>query len=232
MKFKHHFSKRLAHLCAGCLPALVLSIPAGGPLDAVAAESDWRDRHDNFRDWGIYRGDKKAVQYSELDQIDSDNVHLLEPVWEYRHGDPNGPAMYSNAIIVDGLLYFTTPRVNAVALDAATGREVWVFESARYNENRREFRGRNRGLVYWEDADGGKGRIFNFVNDRVYAIDAKTGALIESFGESGFIDLRKNLPVDPERASIEVTTPGITYRNFLIVGSRVPEGNQSTPGDI
>jgi glucose dehydrogenase len=67
------------------------------------------DRFDNFRDWAIYRGDKKAIQYSELDQIHSGNVTQLEVAWEYHHGDPKGPSMYSNPIMIDGLLYFTTP---------------------------------------------------------------------------------------------------------------------------
>ncbi len=208
----------------------------GAPNDRLNNYTDrfnnYTDRLNNYTDWGIYRGDKTGIQYSELSQITVENVHRLEPAWEYRHGDPNGPSMYSNPIIVDGLIYFTTPKVNAVALDAATGKEVWVFEHADYDEDEQDFRGRNRGVTYYEDADGGHGRIFNFVKDRVYAINAKSGALIESFGEGGFIDLRQNLPVDPESASIEVTTPGIVYRDFLIVGSRVPEGNESTPGDV
>ena len=199
---------------------------------ADAQEAHRMDRHDNHRDWAIYRGDKKAQQYSELTQIHAGNVHLLEKAWEYHHGDPEGPSMYSNPIIVDGLLYFTTPRVNVVALDAATGKRVWVFEPARHDPRGRVFRGRNRGVVYWEDGTGGKRRIFNFVKDRVYSIDAGTGELIRSFGEEGSIDLRKHLPIDPARASIEVTTPGIVYKGLLIVGSRVPEGNLSTPGDI
>jgi quinoprotein glucose dehydrogenase len=70
------------------------------------------------------------------------------------------------------------------------------------------------------------------VNDKVYALDAKTGAMITTFGEGGFIDLKKNLGVDPATASIEVTTPGIVYKNFLIVTSRVPEEYNSTPGDV
>lgn len=199
---------------------------------APSASSAGKDKFDNYKDWAIYRGDKKANQYSELKQVHAGNVHQLELAWEYHHGDPNGPSMYSNPIIVNGAMYFTTPKVNAVAIDAATGKELWVFESARYNKGNRVFRGRNRGVVYWEDPRGNHRRIFNFVKDRVYAIDADTGQLLDSFGNGGFIDLRKNLPVPPESASIEVTTPGITYQNFLIVGSRVPEGNQSTPGDI
>jgi quinoprotein glucose dehydrogenase len=198
----------------------------------LAAESAWTDRFDNFTDWAIYRGDKKANQFSTLNQINVTNVHRLEPAWEFRHGDPASPSMYSNPIMVDGLLYFTTPKVHAVALNAETGKEVWRFDPAKFNPKERNFRGRNRGLVYWEDAKRQKGRIFNFVKDRVYAIDHKTGQLITSFGEGGWIDLRKNLPIDPAKASVEVTTPGIIYRHLLIVGSRVPEEHNSTPGDL
>lgn len=213
--------------CLALLGILTSQNLASAPGDAA-----WRDRLDNHVDWGIYRGDKKANQYSELDQVHAGNVHRLELAWEYRHGQPEGPSMYSNPIVVDGLLYFTTPRVNAVALDAATGKEVWTFESFRHLPDRRVFRGRNRGLVYWEDERGQHRRIFHFVKDRVFALDAASGELIENFGEGGSIDLRKNLPVKPSAASIEVTTPGIVFEDYLIVGSRVPEGNQSTPGDI
>lgn len=190
------------------------------------------DKYDNYTDWAIYRGDKKANQYSELAQINAANVHTLEPVWEYHTGDPNGPSMYSNPIVVNGLMYFTTPKLNVVALNAATGKEVWVFDPSKYSEGNKVFRGRSRGVTYWEDANGENQRIFDFVRDRVYALDAKTGEHIENFGNDGFIDLRQNLPVEPEKASIEVTSPGIVYKNFLIVGSRVPEGDFSTPGDV
>ncbi len=195
-----------------------------GPAGARAGPADV--------EWRVYRGSSDAIQYSPLDQIHAGNVTELEVAWVYHHGDPEGPSMYSNPLIVNGLLYFTTPTVNAVALDARTGREVWVFEAARHSRDRREFRGRNRGVVYWEDEKGGNRRIFNFVRDEVFAIDARTGQLIESFGNGGSIDLRENLPIPPDKASIEVTTPGIVYRDVLIVGSRVPEGNISTPGDI
>jgi quinoprotein glucose dehydrogenase len=183
-------------------------------------------------EWPVYRGDKSAIQYSALEQVNITNVHRLKLAWEYHHGNPEGPSMYSNPLIIDGLLYFTTPRVNVVALDAATGKEAWVFEAARHDPQNRIFHGRNRGLVYWQDSVSARRRIFNFVRDRIYAVDAKTGALIPSFGQNGFIDLLQNLPSDPARSSIEVTTPGIIYKDLLIVGSRVPEDNDSTPGDI
>ncbi|HET9487337.1 MAG TPA: PQQ-binding-like beta-propeller repeat protein, partial [Chryseosolibacter sp.] len=188
------------------------------------------DKYDNFTDWAIYRGDKKSNQYAELAQINASNVHRLRPVWEYHTGDPNGPSMYSNPIIVNGLMYFTTPRLDAVALNALTGEEVWKFVASTHDPEKKVFRGRSRGVTYWEGAEGK--RIFHFVNNRVYALDAATGALVTSFGRGGAIDLRHNLSVDSTKASIEVTTPGIVYRNFLIVTSRVPEEYNSTPGDV
>lgn len=188
------------------------------------------DKYDNYTDWAIYRGDKKSNQYSELAQINAANVHRLKPVWEYHTGDPNGPSMYSNPIIIDGLMYFTTPRLDAIAINAVTGKDVWRFESARHTPEKKIFRGRSRGVTYWEGAEGK--RIFHFVNNRVYALDARNGEIIESFGDGGSIDLRQDLGVDAESASIEVTTPGIVYKNFLIVTSRVPEEYVSTPGHV
>src|SRR5688572_18558411 len=146
-----------------------------------SAKNQTLDKYDNYTDWAIYRGDKKSNQYSELAQINATNVADLKPVWEYHTGDPNGPSMYSNPIIVEGLMYFTTPRLDAIALNATTGDQVWKFESAQYNEGKNIFRGRSRGVTYWEGAEGK--RIFHFVNDRVYALDAKSGELITAFGQ-------------------------------------------------
>jgi quinoprotein glucose dehydrogenase len=196
----------------------------------VQQGQDVTDRYDNYTDWAIYRGDKKSNQYAELAQINASNVHKLRPVWEYHTGDPNGPSMYSNPIIVNGLMYFTTPRLDAVALNAVTGQQVWKFVSSEHTTDKKVFRGRSRGVTYWE-GDAGK-RIFHFVNNKVYALDATSGDLIHTFGRNGSVDLRHNLRIDSTTASIEVTTPGIVYKNFLIVTSRVPEDYNSTPGDV
>ena len=197
---------------------------------SAVSTNTYLDKYDNYTDWAIYRGDKKSNQYSELAQINAANVHKLQPVWEYHTGDPNGPSMYSNPIIVKGLMYFTTPRLDAVALNAETGAEVWKFQSSDYQPDKKIFRGRSRGVTYY-DGQAGQ-RIFHFVNNRVYALDAKTGTLIESFGAGGFIDLRNDLDMPPEKASIEVTTPGIIFKDLLIITSRVPEEYDSTPGHV
>ena len=119
--------------------------------------------------------------------------------------------------------------MKAVALDAATGREIWSFDPAVHN-NGQVIRLRNRGVAYWKGAQGE--RIFHFVSDRIYAIDARTGALITSFGKGGFIDLREHLGVDPSRVFIEMTSPGMVFNNLLILGSRVNESYDASPGHI
>ncbi len=181
-------------------------------------------------DWPVYRGDPKGNQYAALAQIHAANVHKLQPVWEYRTRDANQRStMHANPVVVNGVMYVTTPSLKAVALDAATGRELWVFDPAKHN-NGNVVRLRNRGVAYWKGVEGE--RIFHFVKDRVYAVDAKTGAWIAPFGKGGFIDLRQDLGVDPASAVIEMTSPGAVFRNFLIIASRVNEGYGASPGHI
>lgn len=181
-------------------------------------------------DWPVYRGDPKGNQYSPLAQIHAGNVHRLERAWEYRTGDANERStMHANPVVVNGVMYVSTPSLKAVALNAATGKEIWTFDPARHN-NGAVVRLRNRGVTYWKGAEGE--RIFHFVRDRVYAIEAKTGALITSFGQNGFIDLRQHLGVDPASTVIEMTSPGAVFKNVLIVASRVNESYDASPGHI
>ena len=203
----------VALVCAAVTPAG--SLPQAG--------------HENI-DWPVYRGDPKGNQYVPMAQIHAANVHKLQPAWEYHTRDANQRStMHANPIVVNGVMYITTPALKAVALDAATGREMWVFDPAKYN-NGEIVRLRNRGVTYWKGAAGE--RIFHFVRDRVYALDAKSGALITTFGNGGFIDLRQNLGVDPRTAVIEMTSPGAVFKNFLIIASRVNETYDSAPGHI
>ena len=181
-------------------------------------------------DWPVYRGDPKGNQYAAIAQIHAANVHRLQRAWEYRAGDANQRStMHVNPVVVNGVMYVTTPALKAVALDAATGRERWVFDPAKYNDGN-VVRLRNRGVAYWKGGEGE--RIFHFVRDRVYAIDAASGALITSFGTNGHIDLRQNLGVDPATAVIEMTSPGAVFRNLLIIASRVNESYDASPGHI
>ncbi len=199
-------------------------------LGNCTSETKSIDTFDNYIDWGIYRGDNKGNQYSELDQINLENVQQLAIAWEYHHGNPAPPSMYSNPIVIDGLLYFTAPNLDVIAINAKNGEEIWRFVAADHSISGEETSGRNRGVAYWADHNGD--RIFSFVKNKIYALDAKTGKQITSFGDKGYIDLNYDLPVDPSTAAVEMTTPGIVYEDHLIVAGRVSEGYNSTPGDV
>ena len=206
----------------------ILNLALAGALAAGTVGS--RAAEEGNIDWPVYRGDPKGNQYVAMAQIHAANVHKLRPAWQYRTGDANQRStMHVNPVVIDGVMYVTTPSLKAVALDAATGRERWVFDPAKYN-NGQVVRLRNRGVAYWKGAEGE--RIFHFVRDRAYAIDAKSGALITSFGKGGFIDLRQDLGVDPSKAVIEMTSPGAVFKNVLIIASRVNESYDASPGHI
>jgi quinoprotein glucose dehydrogenase len=126
--------------------------------------------------------------------------------------------------MIHGTLYGLTPSHKAIALDAATGKLKWRFDSGITG------RGPNRGVTYWESGDDR--RILAAVQSFLYALNAETGEAIQSFGKNGRIDLREDLGRDPATASFVLTTPGIIYKDLLIVGGRDPEALPAPPGDI
>src|SRR5262245_32482279 len=209
------------------LPA-VISIPSLLTI-AVCIAQTGGERQVSV-DWPVNRGDPKGNQYVAMAQINATNVHKLRVAWEHHTGDATDRStMYANPIVVNGVMYVSTPGLKAMAINAVTGARIWSFDPSVHN-NGVVVRLRNRGVTYWKGAEGE--RIFDFVGDRVYAVDAKSGELIRSFGTGGFIDLRQNLGVDPATAVIEMTTPGAVYKNLLILGSRVNETYGSSPGHI
>ena len=181
-------------------------------------------------DWPVYRGDPKGNQYSPLAQIHAANVHTLERAWEYKTGDANQRStMHVNPIVVNGVMYVTTPSLKAVALNAATGRRSG--RSTRPSTTTATSSGcATAASTYWKGAEGE--RIFHFVRDRVYAIDARTGALITDVRHQRVHRSRQNLGVDPATAVIEMTSPGAVFKNFLIIASRVNESYDASPGHI
>ena len=175
------------------------------------------------RDWPAYGGGPQGTRYSPLQQIDRGNVGRLQVAWTYDTADGPGDSQ-SQPIMVRGVVYGLTPKHKIVALDAAAGRLLWRFDSGL------EGHGANRGLVYWEA--GSDRRIFAAVHSYVYAIDADTGKPVTAFGTDGRIDLRRGLGRDPEKQSLVLTTPGIIYKDLLIVGGRTPEALPAPAGDI
>ncbi len=188
--------------------------------DSDAASGDWEWRH--------YLGDPGRSHYSPLAQINRDNVTSLELAWSYDTGPLEGSLsqIQCNPIVVDGTLYGTTSRAHVFALDAANGRERWRFDPTEHGS---ASQGHNRGVVYWENESGG--RIMAASGQDLWALDARTGEPIGSFGDGGRIDLRTGF-AHGERSGVTSPTPGAVYGDLLIFGTKVGESEGSAPGDI
>src|SRR5882762_11769380 len=174
-------------------------------------------------DWRSYGGNSAGTRYSPLKQINRSNVGRLQLAWTFDASEGRGDGQ-TQPIVINGVLFGITPKHKVIALDAATGKLLWRFDSGITG------RGQNRGVVYW--ASGPDRRIFSAQGSFVYALDAATGKAIPAFGAAGRIDLRQDLGRDPEKQSIALTTPGIVYKDLLIVGGRTPEALPGPPGDV
>lgn len=182
-----------------------------------------------YRDWKVYGGSPDNIHYSTLRQIDRDNVSKLTVAWTYDSGDAFPESeMECNPVVVHGILYATTPSLRLMALDAATGKLRWSFDPSQGERVLGKLR--NRGVNYWEDGDDR--RVFYAVRQYLYAIDAITGKLVSTFGDSGRVDLREALGRDAKEQSISETSPGVIYKDLLILGSIVSEDLPASPGDI
>ncbi len=199
------------------LPALLCL-----PVVASAADSNW----------STYLGDKASSHYSTLKQITPRNVAKLEVAWTYRAGgmDTNNRSQIQcNPLVIDGVLYGTTPDLQLFALNAATGAEIWRFNPTSVKGITKA--GVNRGLVYW--ADGVDRRILFGCDHFLHAINASNGQRVASFGDGGAIDLKKDLGRDVSSLSLQSSTPGVLYGDLLIMGMRLGEGPAPVaPGHI
>jgi quinoprotein glucose dehydrogenase len=180
------------------------------------------------KDWSVYGGGSESARYSKLNQINRENVRDLEVAWTFDSKDAyRGSEMQCNPLIVNGVLYATTPKVNVIALNAATGKLLWRFDP---HQGRKVIgKIRNRGVSYW--SDGKQGRIFVAVRQYLYSLDAKSGKPVPAFGAAGRVDLRENLRPG-EKEMVSMSTPGIIYKDLLIVGSLTSESLPTPPGDI
>jgi quinoprotein glucose dehydrogenase len=182
--------------------------------------------------WGTYLGDSAGSQYSPLRQITPENVARLEVAWTYHAGGLDGKnrtQIQCNPLAIDGTLYGTTPDLKLFALDAATGVERWRFDPAAIAGVTRV--GVNRGVATW--TDGATRRIFYANSNWLHALDAATGERIPDFGRDGSLDLKADLGRDVSKLSLQVTTPGIVFRDLIIMGMRLGEGPApAAPGHI
>ncbi len=181
--------------------------------------------------WPVYLGGNNSAQYSSLQQINSSNIHKLEKAWEYSTGDfeeNDRTQIQCNPIIIDGIMYGTSPKLKAFALDAATGTELWKFDP---QENISNFGFNvNRGVSYWQS--GNDKRILYTAGSNLICLNATTGTLIEDFGENGIASLKTGLGRRSENLYVISTSPGIVYKDKLIIGTRVSENADAAPGYI
>ncbi|MDB5261278.1 MAG: Pyrrolo-quinoline quinone [Adhaeribacter sp.] len=185
---------------------------------------------DAGKEWPVYGGNAAANRYSGLKQINTGNVKNLQVAWTYHTGDNTGnrgTEMQSQPIIINGILYTTSPKLKVLALDAATGALRWQFDPFRDKEPTLHA---NRGVVYWES--GADKRILFTAGPVLYALDATTGLPVNTFGENGQVNLYEGLGRDVKGFYVVATTPGIVYHNLLILGSRVSENADAAPGFV
>jgi quinoprotein glucose dehydrogenase len=187
------------------------------------------NEHQNT-EWSVYRGDKESTAYSALAEINRSNLQQLELAWTFHTGDArdgNKSTIQCNPIIINGLMYISSPKLKLMALDAATGKKIWSFDPF-LNQ---EATGVNRGVTYFSES-GKDRRIFFSAGAYVYALDAANGKPLTSFGNNGRIDLREGLGRDPATLAVWSTSPGIIYNHLLIQGSALEEGYNAAPGFV
>lgn len=184
--------------------------------------------------WEVYGGSKENIRYSALKEIDTSNVSQLTVAWTYHTGDADDMTQIQvNPIIIEGILYGVSPKLKLFALNAATGKENWVFDPAD-SVNMKNIGAFSmngcRGVTYYTDEKDK--RIFFAASSWLFCVDALTGKLISSFGENGRIDLHNDLDREVKDLYIVTTTPGIIYKDMIIIGSRVSEESAAAPGHI
>ena len=180
-------------------------------------------------DWKEYNGDGARSHYSALSQINSENVSRLKVAWTYSSGGAdtitNRTQIQCNPIIIDGILYGVSASTQAFAIDAAKGKELWKTNVADNGGTT------SRGVTYW--SDGKEKRIFFGAGKWLYALNATTGKLIQSFGENGRLDLKIDIERPGADSYVLSNTPNTIYKNRIIVGTRVnAESETALLGDV
>jgi quinoprotein glucose dehydrogenase len=196
-------------------------------------------------EWPAYAGDLAATKYSTLADINRTNVSTLARAWEWATGEtPNAAAktrpgnFQATPLMIGDTLYLSTSYNRVVALDANTGRELWAYDPKAYDAgqppNGTGFV--HRGVATW--SDGKERRIFMNSRWNLIALDAATGRPIRTFGDTGVVDLTKDLgrngkPVN--RLHYTQTSPPVVWRNLVIVGNGVADKlvyPNDPPGDV
>jgi len=214
---------------AACLAVLT---PAAGSAQRTAKPVEWP----------FYGGDQGGAKYSTLDQINRETVGRLELAWEWKTGEQvlpqfgTTPGAFENTpIMIDNVLYLSTPYNRVVALDADTGRQLWSYDPKAYEEGP-PASGQgliHRGVAAWRDGD--KLRIFMNSRYHLICLDAKTGQPVESFGTRGSVDVGEGLVWPIQKKHYSNTSPPVVYKDLVILGSGIGDRlmyRNDPPGDV
>jgi quinoprotein glucose dehydrogenase len=186
--------------------------------------------HQKNGDWTMYKADALSSSYSDLRQVNKENVRMLKLAWAFDPADAQPDSRPANSecnpIVIDGVLYATSGRHRVYAVSAVSGEKIWSFDPFDGEEGG----GVCRGVTYWED--GGDRRILFTGGDNLFALDARTGKPMASFGSKGKVSMNIGIRDDPGKISIKPTSPGIVYHDLLIIGNEVSELYGAQPGYI
>src|SRR4051812_12791430 len=186
-------------------------------------------------EWTHYAADARGTRYAPLDQINGSNFNKLEVAWRFKP-DNLGPRpeykLKGTPLMVKGVVYTTAgTRRSVIALDAKTGEQIWVYslrEGARAANAPRQLSG--RGVSYWSDNRGDDRILFVTTGYRLVALNAQTGAPIQSFGKNGILDLKDGVvygnrqPIDLDSGEIGLHSTPTVARDVIVIGSSFKEG--------
>jgi quinoprotein glucose dehydrogenase len=205
----------------------------GGALLGVVISA----RAEQAGEWPNVGNDKGGMRYSTLTGINKQNVKDLVVAWTYHTGDAGqGTTIECTPLVVDGAMYVTTVKTQVVALDAASGKQIWKYDpyAGPAKPWIRASGGVNRGVAYWSDgAAGGQRRvILGAADGRIISLDASSGLPDPSFADNGTLDLRKGIDRDLSKLPYGPTSAPAVFENLVIVGCSNSETQPSAPGDI
>lgn len=195
--------------------------------------------------WPNYSGDKGSTKYSALDQINAGNVSNLAVAWKWESPDnaiaaenPSKRAggYKSTPLVLNGVMYTSTTYNLAAAIDAGTGETLWTFDPKVWEGRRPGNLGFNsRGVAYWSDGAGDDRILLGTQANYLYALDAKTGKPVSSFGDDGVVDLNEPYRREVNRAAVWAISPVIVVGDTIVVGRAINDGpttKEMPPGDV
>ena len=230
---------RLISGCVTCVAAALLGFGFGSPQTNNANDQT------RSKEWPTYGHDSGGKRFSPVAQITPANVNRLDVAWVYHMRPATPPPAAATAgrgrgrggsgfassettpLVINGVMYLTTPYYRVVALDASTGKEVWAFQLPSGNPS-------TRGLEYWPgDARTPAQIVFGTSDAKLYSVNAKTGALNEAFGDKGVVNLDTPEILQGLPGRNGLSSPPTVYKNLVITGGTTQENPPRGPaGDV